>query len=388
MVKEKNWIRRYLPMIVAVLISVAGLAVRIPLRDFVSGDSRDFLLPWYDRILKNGMSQQVGNYNLVYQLLIFLMTKIPLKPLYAYKALSVLFDYALAASVGVLTCSLAEKSGKWKGILAYGLVLLSPIVTLNSGAWAQCDSIYTCFAVLALLALIRKRELLAVVLMGVSFSFKLQAVFLLPLYLFVFFYRRNKTALFKIVVIPVVMVLMGLPMVFYGRDIMDIFSIYAGQTTISSYMSMNYPSVWLFTDNSGNAEIYAWLKWLAIGVTVAALGIQMLWWIFKKVKPRGANLLCMSFMLSYLCVFFLPSMHERYGYVYEILALVLAVLYPKTGVLCVGLTTVTFCTYFRYLRETNVPDLKLLTVFNLVILAACLVTVNRQILKNSGKSGK
>lgn len=385
MVTEKNRINRYLPLIAVVLLSVAGLVVRIPLRDFLSGDSRVFLLPWYDRILNNGMSRQVGNYNLVYQLLIFLMTRVPLKPLYAYKALSVLFDYALAASAGVLTGILAEKSRKWKGILAYGLVLLSPIVVLNSAAWAQCDSIYACFAVLALIALIRKRELLAVVLMGVSFSFKLQAVFLLPLYLFVFFYRRKKTALVKIIVIPVVMVLMGLPMVFFGRNIMDIFSIYADQTTISSYMTMNYPSIWLFTDNSGNPETYTWLKWLAIGVTVAALGIQMLWWIAGKAKPRGTNLLCMAFILSYLCVFFLPSMHERYGYIYEILALVLAVLYPKTAVLCAGLTAVTCGTYFRYLRETNVPELKLLAICNLAFLIAYLVTLNRRICKNSGK---
>ena len=56
-----------------------------------------------------------------------------------------------------------------------------------------------------------------------------------------------------------------------------------------------------------------------------------------------------AFILAYTCVFFLPKMHERYGYLYEILAILIAFVDRKTIIPCVVLNMVSLITYSLYL---------------------------------------
>lgn len=372
--KLLEWVDRHLQVIVIVVFCVLGAVIRWPLRDNISGDSYYFLLPWYEQIKANGLSQQVGDYNLLYQALIALLTHLPLKPLYAYKLVSVIFDYVLAAGAGCLTVLAARTDKQWKGTIAFGLVLLSPLVVLNSAAWAQCDAIYTSFAVLSLLALYKERYAFSMVLLGLSFTFKLQAVFLLPLFLFVYYSRRKFSALLFLIV-PLTMCAASLPSLLFGRSLGDVFVIYFRQTSSYPYMAMNYPSAWVLLVNGMSTSAYALLRTPAMVFTVGVLAVMMLYWLRKKIMPQGHNLLMMAFLLSYACVLFLPSMHERYGFIYEILAIVLAVLLPKTAPLCIGLTAVTVCTYGSYLFGWESVSLKLLAVINLALFAGYAYTL-------------
>lgn len=138
-----DYIASHLISVAFVVVTVLGILIRIPLRYQISGDAGVFLLPWYETILENGIESPVGNYNLPYQFAIYIMTKLPLKPLYAYKLLSCGFDLLLAAICALLIFKITRK---WdRTLLGYCAVLLSPVVILNSAAWAQCDSIYVFF---------------------------------------------------------------------------------------------------------------------------------------------------------------------------------------------------------------------------------------------------
>lgn len=377
--KILDWLNGRLCWIALAAFAVMGLWMRLPMMDHVSMDAHFFLLPWYEQIREQGLCTQVGDYNLVYQFLIFLMTKLPVEPLHAYKILSVLFDYLLAAGVGLLGYSLSKSH--WKGVLAFGAALLSPIAALNSAAWAQCDSMFCCFAVFALLALVKERYPLAMVLLGLSFSCKLQAVFFLPVFLFVY-YQRRRFSLLWFGLIPLTMLLTGLPMVFFGRNPLDVFSIYGSQTGTYPYLSMNYPSPWLLLAQARSADQYALLKWMAILVTLAILAVMMIRWIRSKAMPEGTNLISMAFLLAYTCVLFLPAMHERYGYPYEMLAILLAVLQPKTAPLCAGLIGISLCTYGSYLFGTESLSLVTLAVLNLAVYGMYLRLLSPTLLPN------
>ena len=79
---------QHLPLLLAALCTLLGIAVRVSLQEVVSGDYKDFLLPWYDAISVNGLSRQVGDYNFLYQFTIWILTKIQIPSLYAYKICS------------------------------------------------------------------------------------------------------------------------------------------------------------------------------------------------------------------------------------------------------------------------------------------------------------
>lgn len=380
--KLLEWADRHLQIIVLAAFCLLGLLVRFPLRGHLSGDAYYFLLPWYDQIKANGLSQQVGDYNLLYQALIALMTHLPLKPLYTYKLLSILFDYVLAAAAGVLTASVVKSDKLWKGTIAFGLVLFSPLVVLNSAAWAQCDAIYASFAILSVLALLKHCHVTAMILLGLSFTFKLQAVFLLPMFLFVYYTRRKFSAVLFLI-IPLTMCAASLPSVFFGRDLSDVFLIYFKQTSSYPYMAMNYPSAWLLLVNGMSPSAYNLLRLPSMIFTVIVLAMLMLYWLRKKTAPEGLNMLMMAFLLCYACVLFLPSMHERYGFIYEVLAIILAVRIPKTAPLCAGLIGISTCTYGIYLFKWESISLNTLAVLNLALFIAYVWMLLRKMNENS-----
>lgn len=372
------WIEEHLALVAMLAFAVAGIVVRLPLMGFVSGDSKFFLLPWYEEIRKQGLVHQVGNYNLVYQLLIYGMTKLPLEPLYAYKILSIGFDYLLALASAGVAWRVSRTDRLWKSIFTFGAVVLSPVVFLNSAAWAQCDAIYVFFAVAALTALLRERYRVAMIFVGLSFSFKLQAAFLLPLLLFVYF-RKRKFSILEFLWIPLVMCLTGLPAAFFGRSPLEIFEIYNGQTQEYPYLSMNYPSVWVLVASGMDSQHYEWLSTPAIVFTVCVLAVLMLSWMRAGAEPREQKLVYMAFLLVYSCVLCLPGMHERYGYLYEILAVVIACLCPATIPLCVGLIGVSVCTYGEYLFKIEILGTVWLAIIHLAIYIGYTVLLNRQI---------
>ena len=74
----------------------------------------------------------------------------------------------------------------------FSIALFLPTVVLNGAYWGQCDSIYGAMVVHALALLLEDRPKSSVVLMAVAFSFKLQAIFVLPLWGVMWLARKVK----------------------------------------------------------------------------------------------------------------------------------------------------------------------------------------------------
>lgn len=90
-------------IIFLIFLFLLSIVIRISGRDFLSGDMQRFLIPWFYEIKEHGglhsLSEQIGDYGLLYQTLISFMTYIEINPLYLYKMLSAFFDVLLAFSV-------------------------------------------------------------------------------------------------------------------------------------------------------------------------------------------------------------------------------------------------------------------------------------------------
>ena len=359
-----DFVMNHLNVIAMIALTLIGVMIRIPLRRFLSGDADTFLLPWYELIQDIGISEQVGNYNLVYQFAIYVMTKLPMKPLYAYKILSCIFDLLLAVVCALVVDTFSGEEKRYRTVLVYGAVLISPVVFLNSAAWAQCDSIYVFFGICGLYLLLKDRPGWAMFCFGLSLAFKLQAVFFFPALLFIYIIKKNFTAL-KFLLIPIGVVVCSLPMLIVGRKVMEIVEIYFGQTVEYPSIYLNYPSLLCLLDGVA----YEVFSKVAILITVTVLGMLFFYIAHQneRVGPDDKlDLIIYLFLSAYTCVLFLPAMHERYGYSYEILAWILACLIPKTAPLCIGLQLLTLRTYSHYLFKTPI-NLTALGYVNIVI---------------------
>ncbi len=347
-----EWLSRNLSLLVVLAASILGIGLRLSVRNILSGDAIYFLLPWYAQIQNAGglaaLDTQVGNYNLLYQTLIALMTYLPIAPLHAYKLLSCLFDYALAITVAAILKPLAPRHKNFLAVTGYCLVLLDPLVWLNSAAWAQCDAIYSFFVLTALALLLKNRVTTSFVFLGLAFAFKLQAVFALPFFLAIWFCRRD-FSLVNFLWIPAIMLLTGLPAILQGRNPLDVFTIYLGQVAEYPQLFLNYPSFWVLFDGLGQSGYYEAFQGAALFFTI---GILLLWiwlWLRQQRECTGLRCLYLFFILNYSCVLFLPAMHERYGYLYEVTAILLALLDRRSLGLLAGLTGLSIITYCSFL---------------------------------------
>lgn len=385
--KLLSWIDKHLYVFWFIVVSVLAGVIRWSFFDHISGDYYTFLQPWYEQIAANGgfsaLAEQTGDYNILYQFLIACLTCLPIEPLYAFKILSCLFDYLLAWITARLVGLCMEKDKPLWCALAYSAVLLSPLVFLNSAAWAQCDSIYIFFCIAALYYLLQRKVLPSFILYGVAFSLKLQSIFLLPFFFFIY-YREHAFSLLCFLLIPAVMIVTSIPGIVFGRGLFDVFSVYVNQTDTYHYISLNYPSVWLLLYHSSYYWAFQKLHRAAILLCALVQGMHLLCWDKRKVPMTAKNKVCMAFILVYSCVLLLPSMHERYSVLYEILAIVVFCIDRKTGLLLVPLYGISLATYGKFLFGSEF-DLNLLAAINTLIYTAYVWLLTRKMISEAEK---
>ncbi len=368
--KALEYLQQHILALAILAATLLSLLVRYACRDFVSSDAGVYLLPWYVAIKDNGGLFGLGtpvpgcNYNFPYLLITAIMTYVPINWLYAYKLVSCIFDYSLAIAIGMIVLELTNRN-KWLAAFAYIATIVNPIVFVNSAEWAQCDSIYTSFLMWAVYFLIKEKYLKSFIFYGFAFAFKLQFIFTLPFFLFYYFYKKRFSILY-FAIIPVPLFVLSLPALLQGRSVREMVTVYTENTSLYNYMSLNYPSFWNLLSGEGVEGGYDNLHIVGILLTIAILGVMMVWVCYKKVSLDGKNIIYLIFLLSYTTVLFLPSMHERYGFFYEMAAVVIAILLPKTLPLCVSLVGLSMYTYSRSLYAQSI-NMNVATIINILI---------------------
>ncbi len=225
------------------------LCLRLCLFDYMSGDYVSFLSQWISQMKNMSVNEalitSIGDYNLPYLYLLLIVSRIPLYELYSIKLISVFADMFLAIVIGRIT-ALFVKQDKYV-VIAFLGALLAPTFFLNSGYWGQCDSIYAALALWGLYWGIKNRPCLSMVMFALSFSFKLQAIFLFPIIAFLLV--RNKIQLRHMPILPITFLCAMLPALLAGRSITSTFSIYLTQMDSYPYLSLNAPSFWVLIPN-------------------------------------------------------------------------------------------------------------------------------------------
>ena len=108
----------------------------------------------------------------------------------------------------------------------------------------------------------------------------------------------------------------------YGRNLLSPILIYSGQVEHYQEMYMGFPSLWMIVGND-----YWSMRWLAILLTVALMAVG-LWYCLcrKQVALDGGRFYAVAAWFMWSMLVFLPSMHDRYAYLLDLMLLLMACL--------------------------------------------------------------
>ncbi len=339
--------------VVAVALLLLAFATRSSVMDCITEDYRFFLSKWVEYFRKNGgfsaLSHQIGNcnYNIPYLYFLALFSYSSINDLYLIKLLSILFDVLLAWGAALLLGRFTQSAARRMGV--FFAVLMLPTVFLNGARWAQCDSIYVALALLGIYCALDDRPVLAMVLAALSFGFKLQAVFILPVYAVLWIYGKFNWKHFLI--FPVTYVVLVLPAVLLGRPFIETLTLYFDQaSSVGEGMNYNSPSIFAIVQN----YLPDWYSDYVSPYGIAAAFIFMICvfavcFIFRRRLSERA-VLGAAVLLVIGIPFLLPHMHERYFFAADILSVVLAFSAPMYAAAALLVQFASLLGYYAFLK--------------------------------------
>lgn len=349
-----------------------ALIMRYALRNVVAGDYKMFFEPWVATLREagggiKGLSAEFEyvDYTTPYLTILSFISICPfLNTLLLMKLVSIFFDFVAAFAVMAIVYD--RTKNMTYGILGYGALLMVPTVLTNGAMWAQCDIIFTSFVLWSLYFMLKDKPAWSMAFYGIAFAFKLQTLFLAPLY--VILWIKGKVKLKHFLFLPLMYVIGMIPSLLAGKSFWKLISVYFfqanGQMDIYA-LSHKFPNIYQLIGTDSFLFEYADA---GIWVTLGALMILMYCFARKQYEMNACLLLRMGMLLTMTVVFFLPHMHERYAILVDVMAIVYVFfdfrkLYiPVLTILC------SFAGYTVYLAQNNIIPMYVYTILFLLLM--------------------
>ena len=314
------------PFIIAgIALSTLVIITRTILWSTIFPDFTNFLNNWLGTIRSNGLASVGGsyhNYNSPYLYFIGLFSLIIPDNLSVIKLSTFIIDIILA--IGVYKLVAHFNPPKIIKFITPFVVLLLPTAILNSAAWGQCDNILAAFFIWSIYFAFKNKLKLSWALLGLSFAFKMQGIFLAPFLLYLSIHRR-KNFITGPLIATTSAIIISLPPLLTGHTIADIIDKFiAGTNSMSgaNYLTCWLPNIWQFVSNDffHTGRIIGIILGIIALAFFAYLGI-------KKIphKPSDTQFIIIAALGALILPFVLPLMHDRYYFQAEILLTILAI---------------------------------------------------------------
>jgi Gpi18-like mannosyltransferase len=329
---------------------IFGVLIKLVLFPVRTGDFVGFLQPWLDFIKTHGYfsSLKFGFYDYTpsYIYILIVIAKTGLNPLFLVKIVSIVFEYLAAFYIGKLA-ALKVKSSNIV-LISLAVIPLIPSVILNSSYLSQCDSIYAAFVLASVYYLLKKKQLVSVILLGVGFAFKMQSIMLLPFF-FVMMLKGN-IRWYYFLVVPIIFIISLIPAWFFGRPFSNLINVYISQTNHYQFLTMNFPNLYIWISN----DFYETGKLAGMAFTFLFTLISGIWLSSKRFIFDDEKWLQLAFLSAILIPFLLPGMHERYMYLGDLLGVLYFLVFRKNIHFTIGILLVSLYSYIRCSRYNDI----------------------------------
>ena len=329
-------------------LTLIGLGIRVILRVVITDDWLMYWDPWISDLKEIGFSYLATDrydYTPTFVYILWAISRLSINPMTAYKGLHCVLDFVAAGILGKMIWKVT--GSKRKGILSYGLFLIVPTIWANSALWAQCDIIFMTFLLLCFYHLFEDRPCKAMFFYGMAFVFKLQSLFIFPF--LVILWVNKKVDLKHFLWIPALYFLSIVPAWIAGRPLMDLINIYMAQGAQDVWsLSIKWPNIYQIIGNQFFLLEYASAgTWLILGILMIILYAMAQ----KRYRITNEFIVQMALFFAILTPWFLPHMHERYGCVADILAIIYAMMNTKKFYFPLVQILVSFNSYMAYLSH-------------------------------------
>lgn len=378
--KNVDFIEKNKFIIFFMIITALSLYLRGKLINYASNDYIEFLKPWFDELKSGGgltaLQNKIGNYNAPYMTILALLTYISVDSIISIKVVSIIFDYICDFIIlEILNVLLPNNKNKQKYILlSYCLIIFLPTMFLNSACWGQADSIYTAFILMSLLYLFKKKYTKSFIFLGIAFSFKLQTIFILPLYVLMYL-SEKKFSIFNFLLIPFMDFVMCLPAILFGKSILDCIGVYIEQTSkYANYLTLNFPNVYSIFFKSSYANLPNIIE--SPNEIIGSIGVLFTIFIFifmailvlyKKVKFDNRAIIEFGLWSILIATFFLPQMHDRYLFVGDVLGILYYIYNKRKYYIPIAIELISLSTYVYYLFGGTAINIAYTSILNLVV---------------------
>ena len=369
-----------------ITVILLSLIIRLYFVPWHSSDYNTHLKNWFIHFQENGFSgfkniYDISNYPALYMIIICLVSFLPkfsievlpdLSIILYIKLVSIIADYFLAYMVYKIIKYYTNK--EYMALISLACVLFSPIVLFNSALIGQADGIYSSFIILSLYLFYKEKYAKAFLIYGIAFALKLQSIFILPFIILLYIKNRFHLKYFLLILIP--HIISSLIATIFGANFIKALTILGGQTHPN--LSNRAPSLpALIFRGAPFEQFYKWMFmtfFIILAIMLCTIFLYM--FIKQKNKLNLDTFILWALTISFSMPFILPSMHERYFYISEILALIYAFIKPKYAYITVLLYFATFSRYVysSYLQEFPAAVLMLI-VF--VLLMRTLIKENK-----------
>ncbi|MBR2828785.1 MAG: hypothetical protein IKE70_06100, partial [Bacilli bacterium] len=237
------------------------------------------------------------------------------------------------------------------------------------------DSIYTAFIYISLFYLIKKNYLKGMIFYSLAFSFKFQAIFILPLYVLMYISER-KIKLKYFLLIPLTILILSIPKIIYSHDLLCGFKVYLNQSnTYNQYITLNFPNVYsIFLNNAekGNPNLIrtpiSSLGTMGIISTLVIFITLAFFVYYKKIKFEKKEIIEFGLLSVLITTCFLPQMHERYLFIGSGLSLLYLLLNKEKYYIPIGIELISLNGYMYLLFSGFAVNFSYLSIFNMIII--------------------
>lgn len=306
---------------VAVTLAAAAL-LHLAFWHIIAADMTAYLLPWFDHIRQTGpiaaFAAPFSNYTPPYLYLMALVS--PLAPLIPTITLIKLISVAGTGALALAVRHLLVRLDVAQPERGAALVFLMPSVAINASLLGQADMFWAAPCVMALAAALDRRHAAMLLWCGVALSFKAQAVLIAPFFIALLIHRRIAFSLWLLT--PLATAAMMIPAILAGWPAGNLVAIYALQSTTFTDLARNAPNIWSIIDllpRGDDMPLLGLAFTTAIGASAAYIAR------FSAQPLHGRTLIAAALLAILVTAGLLPKMHERFFYLADVIALVLAI---------------------------------------------------------------